>query len=67
MAKKTDRQTSGWVKGLKWKWSKETVISEGYILLGSSSDDYSDDERDLSGFALISMQYLSVKVDTVQI
>ena len=47
-----DRQTSGWVKGLKWKWSKETVISEGYILLGSSSDDSKDDERDLSEFAL---------------
>ena len=31
----------------------ETVISEGYILLGSSSDDSKDDERDLSGFALI--------------
>ena len=53
MAKKTDRQTSGWVKGLKWKWSKTLVISEGYILLGSSSDDYIDDERDFSGFALI--------------
>ena len=65
-----DRQTDVW-RGKRVEVEVEqggaSVISKGYILLGSSSDDSKDDERDLSGFALILMQYLSVNADTVQI
>ena len=63
MAKKTDRGADVWLGkrvGVEVEQGGDSVISEGYILLGSSSDDSKDDERDFSGFALILMQYLSV-------
>ena len=63
-----DRQTDVWLGKrveVEVEQGGDSVISEGYILLiGSSSDDSKDDERDLcvslARSALVLMQYLSV-------